>query len=101
MRVVLLFLSGVKLVCEIALMALLGQGLLYLLAGAKRDTNVFYNLLKVLTNPFTKLARWIAPRQVADRHVPFVAFFLVSIIWAVVTFEKIRYCVGVDMVGCR
>jgi hypothetical protein len=98
---VLLFLSGLKLVCEIALMALLGQGLLYLLAGAKRDTNFFYNLLKVLTNPFTKLARWITPRQVADRHVPFVAFFFVVIIWAVVTFEKIRYCVGVNMVGCQ
>jgi hypothetical protein len=90
-----------KLVCEIALMALLGQGLLYLLAGAKRDTNVFYNLLKVLTKPFVKAARWIAPRQVADQHVPLVAFFLLSIIWAVVTFEKIRYCVGVNMVGCK
>lgn len=97
----LLFLSAMKLVCEIALMALLGQGLLYLLAGAKRDTNVFYNLLKVLTKPFVKAARWIAPRQVADQHVPLVAFFLLSIIWAVVTFEKIRYCVGVNMVGCK
>lgn len=97
----LLFLSSVKLVCEIALMALLGQGLLYLLAGPKRDTNVFYNLLKVLTKPFTKAARWITPRQVADHHVPLVAFFLMSILWAVVTFEKIRYCVGVNMVGCQ
>lgn len=97
----LLFLSGVKLVCEIALMALLGQGALYLLAGAKRDTNIFYGLLKVLTNPFTKLARWITPRQVAERHVPFVAFFLLSILWVVVTIEKIRHCVSVNMVGCQ
>lgn len=97
----LFFLEAVKLVLEIALMALLGQGVLYVLAGEKRDGNFFYQLLKVLTNPFTKAARWITPRQVAERHVPFVAFFLLAVMWAVVTFEKIRYCVGVQMVGCR
>lgn len=97
----LLFLSSVKLVCEIALLALLGQGLLFILAGAKRDSNFFYQLLKVLTRPFTAAARAIAPRQVLDSHVGFVAFFLLLVIWAVVTFEKIRYCVGSDMVGCR
>ncbi len=97
----LLFLSAVKLVCEIALMALVGQGVLFLLAGPKRDSNIFYQLLKTLTGPFTKGARLITPRQVADVHVPFVAFFLLLIVWAIVTFEKVRYCIGVNMVGCR
>jgi len=97
----LLFLSAVKLICEIALLALLGQGVLHVLAGAKRDTNFFYQLLKTLTSPFTKVVRRITPHQVADAHVPLVAFFFLVIIWAVVTFEKIRYCVGVNMVGCR
>lgn len=97
----LLFLSAVKLVAEIALMALLGQGLLYVLAGAKRETNFFYQLLKTLTKPFTALCRRITPRMVADRHVPFVAFFLLSLAWIVVTIEKVRYCVSVGMVGCR
>ncbi len=97
----LFVLSSLKLVFEIALMALLGQGLLAVLAGAKRDQNFFYQLLKVLTRPFTALARLLTPRKVADRHLGFVAFFLLAIGWAVVTFEKIRHCVGVDMVGCR
>ncbi|MBL8326776.1 MAG: hypothetical protein JNJ89_17625 [Rubrivivax sp.] len=97
----LFFLSAVKLVCEIALLALLGQGLLAVLAGDKRDTNFFYQLLKALTNPFTWLARKITPRQVADRHVGFVAFFLLGIVWAIVTFEKISHCISVQMVGCR
>jgi hypothetical protein len=39
---VLLLLSSIKLVCEIALFALLGQGLLFILAGDKRETNFFY-----------------------------------------------------------
>lgn len=97
----LLFLSAVKLVCEIALMALLGQGVLAMLAGAGREQNFFYQLLKVLTKPFVAVARFIAPRQVADQHVGFVAFFLVAVIWMIVTFEKINYCVGNQMVGCK
>jgi hypothetical protein len=98
---VLLFLSSIKLVSEIALMALLGQGLLFVLAGEKRDKNFFYQLLKVLTRPFRAGARWITPRQVADEHVGFVAFFLLVLVWAVVTFERIRLCVGSNMVGCQ
>ena len=98
---VLLLLSSAKLVCEIALMALLGQGLLAMLAGEKREKNFFYQLLQVLTRPFRAAARFITPKQVADAHVGFVAFFLLLIIWSVVTFEKIRICVGSDMVGCR
>lgn len=97
----LLFLSAVKLVCEIALMSLLGQGLLAVLAGEKREKNFFYQLLQVLTRPFRAAARFITPKQVADAHVGFVAFFLLLIVWAVVTFEKVRICVGSDMVGCR
>ena len=97
---VLLFLSSVKLVCEIALMALLGQGLLFILAGDKREKNFFYQLLKVLTRPFTAAARWITPRQVADAHVGFVALFFLVLVWVVVTLEKIRLCVGANMVGC-
>jgi hypothetical protein len=98
---VLLFLSSVKLVCEIALMALIGQGLLALLAGDRRDTNFFYQLLKILTRPFVAVARFIAPRQVGDHQVGFVAFFLMAVVWLIVTFEKINYCVNNKMVGCE
>jgi hypothetical protein len=98
---VLLFLSSVKLICEIALMALLGQGVLAALAGAKRETNFFYQLLKVLTRPFTAAARFITPRQVGDHQVGFVAFFLLAVVWVIVTFEKVSYCMNNKMVGCQ
>ena len=96
-----LFLSAVKLVCEIALMALLGRGLLAALAGEKRDTNFFYQLLSILTRPFIAAARWIAPRQVADHQVGFVAFFLLAVVWVIVTFEKVSFCMNNKMVGCQ
>lgn len=97
----LLLLSLIKLFCEIALLALLGQGVLFALAGEKRESNFFYQLLKVMTKPFLLAARKLTPALVADRHVGFVAFFVLLLIWGVTTIEKIRYCVGVAMVGCR
>ena len=97
----LTFLNLLQLVLYIALLALLGQGLLYVLAGAKRDTNIFYQLLKIVSKPFTLVVRRLTPAKVADRHVPVIAFGLLLIAYAVVTFEKINYCVGLNMVGCK
>lgn len=97
----LTFLNLLQLVLYIALLALLGQGLLYVLAGAKRDTNIFYQLLSIVGKPFTSVVRRITPAKVADRHVPIVTFGLLLIIYVVVSFEKINYCVSVNMVGCK
>jgi len=72
----LLLVSAVKLIVEIALMALAGQFVLGLLAGTKREGNFFYRLLQVLTQPVVKGVRYIAPRAVLDRHLPFAAFVL-------------------------
>ena len=90
-----------QLVLYIALLALLGQGALYVLAGARRDSNFFYQLLKRVVKPFTALVRWITPTKVADQHVPIATFFLLSIIYAVVTVEKIKLCLSVGMEACR
>lgn len=100
----LTFLNVVQLVLYIALLALVGQGLLYMLAGPQRENNYFYKLLQLLSKPFTLPVRKITPRQVADEHVPIVTFFLLLIIYAIVTFERTDLCVTSNMVGqagCR
>jgi hypothetical protein len=99
-RLVLLA-SAVKLLAEIALMALAGQFLLGLLAGAKRETNFFYKLLQIITNPVTRSARWLAPRVVLDRHVPLVAFLLAGFVWLAATLFKISLCVEAGVQTCR
>ena len=66
----------IKALNEIALLSMLGQGILYLFAGAKRDTNPVYFLFKTLTSPVMKFARFITPRIVLDQHIGFVALFL-------------------------
>ena len=90
-----------QLVLYVALLALAGQAVLYVLAGPRREHNIFYQLLQIVSKPFTLLVRKITPRQVDDRHVPVVTFFLLLIIYAVVTFEKIALCVESGMEGCK
>ena len=51
-------------------------GILYLFAGAKRDTNPIYFLFKTITSPIMKLTRTITPRIVIDQHIGFVALFI-------------------------
>jgi cyanate permease len=94
-------LNVIQLVLYIALLALVGQGALYILTGARRDSNVFYRLLQVVSKPFTLTVRWITPKQVDDRQVPVVTFLLLLIGYAVVTFEKIDLCMAANMAGCR
>lgn len=97
----LTFLKLAQLVLYVALLALLGQGLLYLLAGARRESNVFYKLLQVIAKPFTLPMRRILPRAVEDRHVSLVTCLLLLVAYAVVTFEKIDLCIQLEMAGCR
>ena len=97
----LIFLTLVQLMLYIPLLALLGQGLLFVLAGQRRDTNFFYQLLKLLSKPFTAVVRRLTPAKVADHHVPLVTFLLLTVIYVVVTLERISLCLRVGVELCR
>lgn len=79
-----------KALTEVAGVAFLGQGLLWVLAGAKRDQNIVYNLFKTVTSPVTRFTRIITPRVVIDAHIGLVAFFLLIVLWLVLTAFKIK-----------
>lgn len=79
-----------KALTEIAGVAFLGQGVLWVLAGAKRNDNMIYKLFKTLTSPVTSATRAITPRVILDQHVPLVAFFFLMVLWVVLTAFKIR-----------
>lgn len=79
-----------KAIIEIAGLALLGQGLLFILAGAQRHKNMFYTVLKTITAPVFKATRFIAPRFIVDQHIGFLAFFLLTVIWVALTVAKIK-----------
>jgi hypothetical protein len=79
-----------KALTEIAGVAFLGQGVLWAIAGAKRDQNTFYNLFKIVTSPVTRITRAITPRIIIDAHIGLVAFFLLLVFWLVLTVLKIK-----------
>lgn len=90
-----------KAVTEIALLALLGQGLLGALSGQKRSHNPFYRVLQAVGQPFVSLARRVSPRWVLDRHVPLVAFVLLLWAWVAMTLAKVSVCVEIGVAQCR
>lgn len=100
----LTLLNAAQLVLYIAVLALLGQGLLHVLAGDGRERNVFYKLLQVVSRPFTWAVRRITPRQVPDSTVPLLTLCLLAAMYVAVTFERVDHCVmslQVGQAGCR
>jgi uncharacterized protein YggT (Ycf19 family) len=97
----LTLISAIKLVAEIALLCLLGQGILGLLTGPARHHNVVYQLLGQVGQPFVRLARRMTLGFVLDRHTPLVAFLLLAMVWLAATVGKITYCLSVGVTLCR
>jgi len=97
----LVLVTTIKLIAEIALMALLGQWLLGLLAGARRDKNIFYQILEIVGRPFVAVARFLSPKFVVERHLPLVAFFLLVFVWLGATILKIQTCLQIGVELCK
>ncbi len=97
----LTLLNALQLVLYIALLALAGQGVLYLLAGPARDRNLFYQLLRIIGSPFTGTVRRLTPALVSDRHIGILTFALLALMYTVVTIEKVRLCVSIGVEQCR
>ena len=85
--------SVLRALVEVALLALLGQGLLALLAGGRRHNNFVYRLFLVITQPVIRFARWMTPKVILDKHLPFVAFFLMFWLWILLAWVKRELCV--------
>ncbi|MFA6313746.1 MAG: hypothetical protein WCV99_11385 [Sterolibacterium sp.] len=88
----LLILSILRALTEVAMLSLLGQGLVAFLAGSRRATNPVYQLFNVITRPVVKAVRLVTPRIIIDRHVPFVTFFLLFWLWILLAYVKRILC---------
>lgn len=78
----------VKLVCEVALMAMLGRFVLGLMVGPAREANPFHRLLGWVVLPVERRAgRWTAP--------------LLMALWLGATAAKLKLCLEMGMQACR
>jgi hypothetical protein len=85
-----LALSIIHELVKIVGLLLIAQLLVYVLSFGRHETNSVYKGLRFLTSPVTKLTRLITPRMIADRHVPFVSFFIAFWAWAALLYIRIE-----------
>ena len=91
----------VKLLAEIALLVLLGQGIVGLMSGAARDRNPFYRVLQVAGRPWVRVARFLSPRVVLDVHLSLVAFLILLLVWSGATVAKVTICIQLGVASCK
>lgn len=77
---------------EVAGMFLLAQGALFLLAGATREKNIIYQLFRIITRPVISATRFITPKLIVEKHIPFVAFFLLFWLWILLAYIRQVVC---------
>jgi len=58
---------------------LIGQGVLFLFTGAN-SPNAVARMFRQINFPATWLTRRLAPRIIADRHIPMLTFMLVIVL---------------------
>lgn len=88
----LLVIGILRALVEVAMLFLVGQGILALLAGSRRHSNIVYKFFLIVTQPVLKLVRFISPPQIIDKHLPFVAFFVLFWCWIGLAWLKRVYC---------
>jgi hypothetical protein len=89
----------------VPMFALVGQGATALLArmmGQPPQQNVFFRLLALIASPAVKPCRWITPRFIPDRHVPFAAFALLAVayVWAMLAIADTCIGAGLPVTQC-
>jgi hypothetical protein len=90
-----------KALSELALMFLVARFLLGLLAGQKRDSNIFYQLLEVTVKPVLWMMRKISPKFIVDQHLPLAAGSTLVMLWVFFTKLKIDECLMARVAACQ
>ncbi len=101
----LFWLRLVQLLLAVPLLAIAGQGVVYMLTrvfGQEPKANFFYRLLEVIGSPFTRLARFVTPKFVADRHLPLVALSLLAVayVWTMIAIANVCVGAGLGIAQC-
>ena len=90
-----------KSLIELSLMFIVGRFILGLLAGAKKSTNIFWQLLDIAANPALFITRKLSPKLILDQHIPLAAASWLVIAWVFVVKQKIELCVQAGASLCQ
>jgi hypothetical protein len=90
-----------KSLIELSLMFIVGRFLLGLLAGAKRQTNVFWQLLDVASKPSLWITRKLSPKLILDQHIPLATASWLLVAWVLMVKLKIDLCMQLGAASCQ
>lgn len=90
-----------KSLVELSLMFLMGRFVLGLLAGPKRDQNVFWQFLDVASKPALWFTRKISPKLILDQHIPLATGSWLLIAWVALVQTKVDMCLALGANACR
>lgn len=90
-----------KSLIELSLMFIVGRFVLGLLAGVKRQTNVFWQLLDVAAKPSLWLTRKLSPKLILDQHIPLATASWLLVAWVLLVKTKIDLCMQLGASLCQ
>jgi hypothetical protein len=93
--------SALKLLVEIALMALLGRALLGLLAGPGAPGNVFWRLLDVVVQPGLRATARLGRGRWPPARVQGLTALALFLLWLLATALKVSACLSAGPGACR
>jgi hypothetical protein len=100
-NLMLLLVVIAKSLIELSLMFIIGRFLLGLLAGAKRQTNVMWQLLDVAAKPSLWITRKLSPKLILDQHIPLAAASWLLIAWVFIVKLKVDMCINAGVSLCQ
>jgi hypothetical protein len=91
----------IKMLTEVALLALLGRWLLGLLVGVGREHNVFWRLLDVVVSPVLNAVGRLSLGRLGPGGQARAAAALLLLLWVLATATKIYHCLALGPGACR
>jgi hypothetical protein len=82
-----------KSLIELSLMFIVGRFVLGLLAGAKRQTNIFWQMLDIASRPALWLTRAVSPKLILDQHIPLATASWLLVAWVLTVKTKVDLCI--------
>ncbi len=81
-------LSALRAVIEMLGLCLIGQGILFVLAGSGRETNPIYRLFKLLTAGPIRLVTRILPKGCSQGFINGLTFGILLMLWLSLAFLR-------------
>jgi hypothetical protein len=84
----LFLISALRAIVEMLGLCLIGQGMLYLIAGRGRASNRVYQLFALITKAPRQIVASLVPRSASNVLVGILTFVIVLILWLGLAFVR-------------